>query len=213
MSAEDLIKNGKARVGDVIELLWRDKLTTPFSQQICFGEDGKATSGACTATRIKGGWALVDNGGEQGKGHDVWQATDDDESEALHYTFSTADVLWYKAAPEPQPEPVAVAGGKGADGCTALDKDESEPPAPGPAAEPPAKKPRKGSRANMHDVYRCAALLLCCAAALRCAVQATHPHAPPPCSPLALKVQCLRACGGLRSAHAELRGRGRCARE
>ena len=88
MSAEELIKNGKAKDGDTVRLLWRNELTTPFSDGICFGEDGKAISGCCIATRMKGGWALVDHGGEGGKGHDVWQAMDDDESECLENAFS-----------------------------------------------------------------------------------------------------------------------------
>ena len=88
MSAEDLIKNDKARVGDVVRLLWRDKLTTPFSPNICFGENGEAISGACTATLILRGWAFVDNGGTNGKGMDVWQAMDNDDAESLHNTFA-----------------------------------------------------------------------------------------------------------------------------
>ena len=74
MSAEALILDGKVEVGETVPLLWRDELTTPFSDGICFGEDGKAISCICTATRIKGSWYLIDNGGENGKGYGVWQA-------------------------------------------------------------------------------------------------------------------------------------------
>ena len=44
-SAEYLILNGKAKLGDTVELLWRDELSTPFSRQIVFGDDGKPVSG------------------------------------------------------------------------------------------------------------------------------------------------------------------------
>ena len=61
MSAEELIKNGKAKDGDTVRLLWRNKLTDLFTPEICFGEGCEAISGACTATLVEGGWAFVDN--------------------------------------------------------------------------------------------------------------------------------------------------------
>ena len=51
MSAEELIKNGKAKDGDTVRLLWRNELTTPFSDGICFGEDGKASDRASRPSR------------------------------------------------------------------------------------------------------------------------------------------------------------------
>ena len=56
MSAKDL---SKANVGDTVELLWRDELSTPFSRRSIFGDDGKPISGKCIATRFAGGWRMA----------------------------------------------------------------------------------------------------------------------------------------------------------
>ena len=60
-SAGELILEGKAKPGDSVDLLWRDELQHPFTQRITFNGEGKAVSGRCTATRIEGGWRLVDS--------------------------------------------------------------------------------------------------------------------------------------------------------
>ena len=59
-SAHELILEGKAEPGDELRLLWRDELRHPFTQRITFDGEGKAVSGPCTATRIEGGWRLVE---------------------------------------------------------------------------------------------------------------------------------------------------------
>ena len=59
MPAEDLILNGKAKLGNEVRLLWRDELSTLFSRQIVFGDDGKPTSGICTAVRSRNAALLV----------------------------------------------------------------------------------------------------------------------------------------------------------
>ena len=41
MSAEDLIKNGKAKDGDTVRLLWRNELTTQFSQNTGAAQQGQ----------------------------------------------------------------------------------------------------------------------------------------------------------------------------
>ncbi len=73
-SAREMILEGKAEPGDTVDLLWRDKLDDPFTQRIIFNDEGKAVSGPCTATRIEGGWRLVDSGDGDGKGSETWEA-------------------------------------------------------------------------------------------------------------------------------------------
>ena len=62
LSACELILEGKAKPGDTVDLLWREELDHPSTSRITFDAAGKAVSGPCTATRIKGGWRLVDSG-------------------------------------------------------------------------------------------------------------------------------------------------------
>ena len=94
--ARELILGGKAEPGDTVELLWRDKLDHPFTQHIVFNDEGKATSGPCTATRTEGGWRCVDSGDGDGKGADEWVAMDNDDPECLRNCSSVNADMWYK---------------------------------------------------------------------------------------------------------------------
>ena len=128
MSAKDL---SKANVGDTVELLWRDELSTPFSRRSIFGDDGKPISGKCIATRFAGGWRMADSGDSGGKGTDEWTALDNDESECMANTFSADGCMYYMP-------------------CDA----GNAPTTPaGAAAARPKKKLRTGA-ASLKDVYR-----------------------------------------------------------
>ena len=96
MSAREMVLEGKAEPGDVVQLLWREKLDDPFTQHTVFNNEGKATSGPCTATRIEGGWRCVDSGDGDGKGADGWMAMDNDDPECLRNCSSVNADMWYK---------------------------------------------------------------------------------------------------------------------
>ena len=130
-SACELILEGKAKPGDTVDLLWRDELHHPFTQRITFDGEGKAVSGPCTATRIEGGWRLVDSGDGDGKGADEWVAMDNDDPECLRNCSSVNGDMWYKP--------------NDAGGAPAT-------PA-GAAAARPKKKQRTGA-ASLGGVYR-----------------------------------------------------------
>ena len=96
MSAREMVLEGKAEPGDVVQLLWREKLTNPFTQHIVFNDEGKAISGPCTATRIEGGWRCVDSGDGDGKGAETWEAMDDHDPGCLRNCSSVSADMWYK---------------------------------------------------------------------------------------------------------------------
>ena len=130
-SARELILEGKAEPGDTVSLLWRDELDHPFTRHITFNAEGKAVSGPCTATRIEGGWRLVDSGDGDGKGAETWEAMDDHDPECLRNCFSVSADMWYKP------------------------NDAGDAPATpaGAAAARPKKKPRTGA-ASLQGTYR-----------------------------------------------------------
>ena len=130
-SARELILEGKAEPGDTVGLLWRDELRHPFTQRITFDGEGKAVSGPCTATRIEGGWRLVDSGNGDGKGADTWDCMDDHDPESLQNCYTADGILYYMPC--------------GAGGAPAT-------PA-GAAAARPEKKPRTGA-ASLKGIYR-----------------------------------------------------------
>ena len=130
-SAHELILEGKAEPGDTVDLLWRNELQNPFTSHITFDAAGKAVSGPCTATRIEGGWRLVDSGDGDGKGADTWDCMDNDDPESLRNCFTTDGTFYYMPC--------------GAGGAPAT-------PA-GAAAARPKKKQRTGA-ASLGGAYR-----------------------------------------------------------